>query len=1182
MSSKPPEGNANVAQELIEAAQSAASAEEFQTIVERLEKLAPDLGDKALNVAHSVFVRLKSFTFESADLARGFIVENLFEWCCKTPSEDAHDSKFHVNQLRSLLKNWLYQYPHNQAREIRRELLQKISQRIESKPTKALLWMIATIGFRDAEIARTLECILQAEENPLNDTVLGVLVGLGVPPDKFDWLLDIVAERLKQKRLTRGCVIAVQELPGPRRTELAKAILELAEEKFPDEDDVDFSLACSVASRVADRSKGDSVLHDELWDVFRNHFRTISMTPDYAKSCNTQKVTHDYCEWLIKKSIGNDETNGKYLIMSRIAELIQPRQLEAWDDVDSSLFSEVLKNAAIRDTKNSSRGMCTSQRAKTLAWEIAVAANCEGVDDWIDVAIIDETSPYTAESVAQIVACSPPENLSSQFLQLVVTAPPPAIGFDSEWLRYQGAITLASSCGSRSCFDALLQFGLTRRGEVLLSTLNAIINCAVIQLEERDNDVVEKLLDKTLPDNEEHHRKAAISAICELAIEEYVSVEQLTVLWRFVSDTTLDLHSRCVALEAVGHSAVEISDGSIGTLRHYGLQDESDLGWRACEAMIRRNSITPADEVWLFEKLGLKVDDGGAVNASDAKSVQWWQAYLTGLLFRDDPQRFARAMAAIVESAKSDSLYQVVGSIEFHRKDCPEIVAIALVKRIRQAHSFARSESDLFKTLFLVSEAKLLTLAEVVDWKSWRPGARSSLCEAIGWIAKRECELQSDAIERLMTFTMDASFQVRRSAFRALSIGDPDRLFDICAKWSRTVDVEFRKRGAEATTWLPQLSFSDESILTLGYAWDEEPMVRNVWKGTLEGRHQKQLAQNYLELVLAGCQHESGVASTYRYGRALERIGDDMTINQIQDFIESENLKPNVFHFLQRLTKTIKKNWKKVTDKWPEPWGHETGVLEETTGTLIIEGREPLEVKLSLRCQHRRGPSDLSEWSARAVAKEHAVTWPFQMTQDPVELHIEGRTAGIAHVYGMRWQNDNSQAVFTLGGTGEFPTEVSNSEIATNPTNLLNGVIDVLHESKLELVSGDADSASKEIHKVIEKTNLAFLEGRIGGFRWPTRKSICEQVALVVSSLVDLFVPSFESASALGKIANAILKEYSLTLHLGGTELELLQEIARKDDKEATEELLFWLIERVKNHPVADVAPMSDSSSKPS
>ena len=144
--------------------------------------------------------------------------------------------------------------------------------------------------------------------------------------------------------------------------------------------------------------------------------------------------------------------------------------------------------------------------------------------------MLNETNANAANEIAEVFACVRPRQLPRRMLDAIATTQPVEDdGF--EWTRHLGMIELAGSCCDSECMDALLNFGLTRRGNVLLSTLNAITDCAITRIREGDNSVADKVLAKTTPDSKKHHREASISAFCILAIEQVVHEDKLPRLW---------------------------------------------------------------------------------------------------------------------------------------------------------------------------------------------------------------------------------------------------------------------------------------------------------------------------------------------------------------------------------------------------------------------------------------------------------------------------------------------------------------------------------------------------------------------------------------------------------------------------------------------------------------------------
>ncbi len=234
---------------------------------------------------------------------------------------------------------------------------------------------------------------------------------------------------------------------------------------------------------------------------------------------------------------------------------------------------------------------------------------------------------------------------------------------------------------------------------------------------------------------------------------------------------------------------------------------------------------------------------------------------------------------------------------------------------------------------------------------------------------------------------------------------------------------------AEAATWL---SLSDEAVCDFGFGWDPEPSVREIWKDVLSARRERHWAKQYVDSVLlAATGDNQSILKTYRYGRALSKIGDDESGQRIEAFVVTHTLRPNAVHWLRKIVGEIKKNWKKVTEKWPKPWSREQGTIEELDGVIVLSNGTRLTARLSLWCRYRSGPSDLGEWGG--VAEDVNRMFPFHLGKDPVEIQIPGRSSGRAMVGELHWSS-HSKARLGLWGRSEYPAKPQGQQTEGDPT----------------------------------------------------------------------------------------------------------------------------------------------------
>lgn len=1143
---------------------SARSLDDLRVLLSGIEQHRDAIGlEHSAELARITLANIASVTIDKPADAADVICKSLLPWCFLQADSEEPSSKvdLETSKLRGLLRTWVYQYPSHEIVGLRSEVLQEIQERLAINPTKELLWTIGAIGYRSPDLTAMLWTVMQKDDS-IADSVRGTLAGLGCEPKDRERLLDIVNERLEVRELTPGILIAVQELVGPHRMDIALKMLTLAVAMYPREDHADFASAVNAATRAVQRCPEDQASHQTIWEMLRLHGKTVRMSSNYAYRCDTQGTIGDHVNWMLVDSNENSGEVKTYTGLSRLRELVTPQQLAGWDGVKTFEFFELLKRYCQTDTRMVGKFATTSLHLKNAAWETALMAGAP-VEKWLEAAVMGETNAYAAHDVCKILSCLRIDRLPESLLRAIVEAE--RFNEDDERLfRQRGLIEVARSSGSCEAFEALLHFGFTIEDEVLLSTIDAITDVAIYRLNNGDQDVYERVLAMTMIGNQKSHRDGAIAAFCRMATCGHVHGDWLRHLWDFVTSDGMDAYSRCAALEAIAHTKSKETDEWAESIRQIAKSDESDVGWRACEAMILRDWLTTDDESWIFQRLGV-IECDSKLELADPATYADWQAFVGGLLFQKDQSRFCNVVSGILEYASTACVFQVLPSLRHHGADCPENVSDALERRIRMSNERGSTNTEFFSTLGAISPSRLLTLSMSPNLRDWLVEGRTALCEAIRSLAINDEECRIEALDCLVPMMRDAAFQVRRSAYRAVAEVDVHSLELVCEPWSKSADIELCKRAAEAVAWLPISSYPDEVVLEFGFAWDAEPSVRGVWKDVLVSRRERSWAKNYLDSILSSSP--SVTSESYRYGRALAKLGDDDSIRRIDEFLTRQggNLPPNVRHWLKKIASDIRSNWRKKTLEWPEPWSHETGTIEKLTGNLVFKDGKQLKVQLSLWCRHRSGPSDLGEWGGSAEDLDRKI--PFHLDAcDEVEIRISGRESAMAQVSQSHWASTTTKLV--LRGTGPYPNKLR-PQYLEGGLSLVDLMANIFEDTGITLPDEDAPESARQLQLIIERVDLAllgYLAERDVAIR---RKLLAQGVAVLARSVAELLPPKISSAVALWRIANAILERESLTLRLSPEELAAFGEIARRGEPDTPDDLLLWILDHVTIPPMS-------------
>jgi hypothetical protein len=266
------------------------------------------------------------------------------------------------------------------------------------------------------------------------------------------------------------------------------------------------------------------------------------------------------------------------------------------------------------------------------------------------------------------------------------------------------------------------------------------------------------------------------------------------------------------------------------------------------------------------------------------------------------------------------------------------MVVDALVTRLRRAEDGRLAELPLIDTLTLVAPDRLLADG-CRGVESWLPQARAHLATVLGRLARVTPEIVHLRSQLLFRLVGDGIYAVRRAAYQAAAESALDDFLPLALGWVRADDTGgsegLRRRAAEIAGWLPP-NFVTQHLDSLRS--DSEPGVREAYRRSIADRDERVLARLYEQRVLAVCNKDE-VIGTWRYGVALSKVGDDLTLDRLADRL-SVDLPPSVRFWISRVRKAVERRWGDLTRQWPEPWFARRGHLETFTGTIRSEGSE--------------------------------------------------------------------------------------------------------------------------------------------------------------------------------------------------------------------------------------------------
>jgi hypothetical protein len=541
-----------------------------------------------------------------------------------------------------------------------------------------------------------------------------------------------------------------------------------------------------------------------------------------------------------------------------------------------------------------------------------------------------------------------------------------------EIMRRMAAVRMARSAATREAFDALLNFGFTLQGKALMQSVYALTEVALYLIGQGDTSIVDELVEAVLYRAEEHQRVAAVHAL------QYIATSFPPLLLRHAEriipalyDTRREPHERGRLINALGNlQDWQIPDELLQDMEVWAREPDRWIGGSSLTALALHGYLHKRHDL-LKEVLGLQEVNGKWDLSPSAKRFEW-APYIIGLLYRNHPKPFTPAVASLLRDLDWLSVPQVIELLrDLHgapdQPALPKPIKDALIQRIREKQSRTFGEMGIFPLLAHLAPKELAQEHWNDLWDNWLPDSRAALADALGE-ASPESNVRYAAISHLQSLTRDGQYEVRRAAYRALARQSMSTLHGLCLSWSSVKSpVELHQRAAEACGWLDGVIDEDGSDAFTGLyqtlVTDPEKSVRETAERTWKERRNRLWAEKYLSIVMnVKGETNKEILDAWRYGEALARTGDDSCVQALREHLEKGSHPPNLRYWIGQIIEDMQQNWRKETEKWPEPWFAWEGTIEEGQGKAQISNSETTEVNYSVWCQPAPTPSELGDW----------------------------------------------------------------------------------------------------------------------------------------------------------------------------------------------------------------------------
>ena len=991
----------------------------LQDLLSRSE-VTSDGYKEILRLEAYTFSRLKEFTIEEPDKARAIILDRLLPLCWKDDSEEpivTHD-------FRETLAEWVEQYQEDAKNKLRSDVIGRVLAHLESHSSLGACRTIAAIGLRTRKVEDALRVIVENHDDYEGDVALSTLASLG-SGDRHFILIEL--HKRMAIRYNTSLLSTAMSLADP------STINVIYEHWLPmaDQEDVDASIKLMPIREILNANSDDVDLQNETWGkliklVEDNRIRWfwVFELTDISPNCNSPFVVPTLLRWIAEIPENSDHPEiARYRLNLRLVDCLMPLQLQGWFQGISDKTLESLRGDACQNTKTDGYYPTTESLQKRTAWETLLRAGYNAILEWFNPAVEQEASRFEQGQIMDWLACFRINPLPNAVVHWVTQERDVQGDIDGrEFARGFAAVRVARSAATQESFDALLDFGYTHKGQVILQSTEAIAEVALYLSQQDSTAIVTKLLAGLQSNVSRRKRLASADALRVLANHQNVSAlikRHVNDILPMVYEEQRDLLERGALIETLGylHDWKPSAELELD-LRKWSCDPGNWVGGASLFVLASHDLLLQTPDLMASALLLNKTEKYWELDLSG--KLPRWLPYYIGLLYQRNPEVFVHAAVTLISQGEWGNVTPLMRWLEITHGVNGEIrlsqdIAKAIVNRVRNRQSASYSETELFGLLARLAP-QVLTEERWEDvWDDWMPESRVALANALNKSIGQNSN--NDELEECLTkLAVDGVYAVRRAAYRALSNLSMETLRALCEAWV-SMGTEYAKRAAEAFGWLEASNEVEKGALSelcARLTTHAEKQVRISVQRSREERRRRTWASEYLRVILnvTGISNQE-IFEAWPYAEALAKVGDDSCIEALHDHLKQHNLPPNVHFWIIQIIKKLEQNWRKITQKWPEFWTDLKGALEHGQGRLHMQQGQAQNVSYTICIQPSTTLHEPSSWRGIITAPDIL----FSLSESEGVLELEDSRRGSILI------NHRSNSVADFIGTGPYPQQ---------------------------------------------------------------------------------------------------------------------------------------------------------------
>lgn len=963
-------------------------AEQSSEVVAVLEELTSLLVENTTSREYysllvDIFQALRILTAESMSEGERIILAYLLDFL-EMDSDGTAIKKNATRQLRECLEEWMMQYSEQEFATLRQRILYALLARFQVKPSRALCWTFAHVGYREERVVDVLWDYAMSDDGEGGETALVTLAALGVPQPQRPRLLEVLHRKM-QSRVTLPLLIALYHLADAtsfpvvretcfhpyRATQDASVLREL-------------SFVLSTLTAIADARDEDEDLQDHIWMLIAQQYDldsqniayVVNLSGDIAPRCDSKHVIPSLLRWLGQAINEELQQQRNPLLLYRLEECVRPRQVASWQQEPIPTAIPILHQSACQDTRFAGRSATHEMHIKEAAWGTLLRMGYAEALGWFEEAVTKETNPYLRGELCDLFACFRFDHLPSGVYDGItgrydVKSSDTTGQTSAEIAVRLGAVKVAQSTASKPEFEALLECGLTFNEQPLLASVEALADVACTLARGGESTfIVERLVETIVQHSRVASRLAAARALETLARERELAPSLLMPLIDvLIHQKDFDSFEYSILLSTLA-SQEHFPDDLLPSVKMWAQERDDELALQSFSILAERGWLF--EEKVLLQRLGVGRDGTEGI-VVPVLSRSDWRTHIIGLLYLNHPEPFVHLVADLIRNLPWASVVQLFGKLKVfvghdHGRPLPSILVTTLIERVRQRQTHVGAELDLIRlTADLIPEDFALESWDH-SWLDWLPDARATLADTLGALQELSDDAVVQQVRLLQMLTSDGHYLVRRAAYRGLQRCATQILLQWCWAWALSDEPSLRLRAAEACAWLLPEGEQKKSYVAFFHllATDSEPDVRKTVLRTRQERYKRLWAQEYLTRVMQTAQDSTvsntDVLAAWPYAEALKRVGDDTVLQSLRTALGDHTLPPHIQHWYQLILKETNEGWEKALKKWPQPAHTWTGSLEVGHGVLLTSTGRAIPVEYTVWRDDPVSPSGPTSW----------------------------------------------------------------------------------------------------------------------------------------------------------------------------------------------------------------------------